>query len=89
MQIFYGIPLTTGDRILTTQLEYGANYIAFLQVEVLIMSQLLMLTPYYCIILLVLIYHMEHGAYVPERLVCATTRLQSSTQSVGQPRSQA
>ncbi len=32
-QVFYGIPLTAGDRILTSIIEYGANYIAFLQVR--------------------------------------------------------
>ncbi|KAK9800330.1 hypothetical protein WJX73_003728 [Symbiochloris irregularis] len=31
-EVFYGIPFQQGDRILTTMLEYGANYIAFLQV---------------------------------------------------------
>ncbi|BDA50632.1 probable cysteine desulfurase [Coccomyxa sp. Obi] len=30
-QVFYGIPLKAGDRILTSIIEYGANYIAFLQ----------------------------------------------------------
>ncbi|KAK9901374.1 hypothetical protein WJX75_009053 [Coccomyxa subellipsoidea] len=32
MQVFYGIPFQQGDRILTGIHEYGANYIAFLQV---------------------------------------------------------
>lgn len=33
-QVFYGIPFKPGDRILTSVIEYGANYIAFLQVPV-------------------------------------------------------
>ncbi len=32
MQVFYGIPFQSGDRILTGVHEYAANYIAFLQV---------------------------------------------------------
>jgi hypothetical protein len=32
LQVFYGIPFQQGDRILTGIHEYGANYIAFLQV---------------------------------------------------------
>ncbi len=33
MQVFYGIPFQSGDRILTGVHEYAANYIAFLQVQ--------------------------------------------------------
>jgi cysteine desulfurase/selenocysteine lyase len=33
-QVFYGIPFKKGDRILTSVIEYGANYIAFLQVSI-------------------------------------------------------
>jgi len=30
---FYSLPLAAGDRILTGRAEYGANYVAFLQVR--------------------------------------------------------
>lgn len=33
LQVFYGIPFKKRDRILTSVIEYGANYIAFLQVS--------------------------------------------------------
>ena len=32
MQVFFGLPFTAGDRILTSVIEYGSNYIAYLQV---------------------------------------------------------
>ena len=32
MQVFFGLPFTEGDRILTSVIEYGSNYIAYLQV---------------------------------------------------------
>lgn len=31
--VFYGLPLGEGDRILTSRSEYGANYVAFLQMQ--------------------------------------------------------
>ena len=31
LQVFYGLPIKGGDRILTSVMEYGSNYIAFLQ----------------------------------------------------------
>jgi hypothetical protein len=32
-QVFFGLPFTAGDRILTSVIEYGSNYIAYLQVS--------------------------------------------------------
>ncbi|KAK9862697.1 hypothetical protein WJX84_002020 [Apatococcus fuscideae] len=30
-QVFFGLPLAKGDRILTSQAEYGSNYLAYIQ----------------------------------------------------------
>lgn len=32
LQVFFGIPFKQGDIILTSQAEYGSNYLAYLQV---------------------------------------------------------
>lgn len=33
-QVFYGLPFVEGDRILTSLVEYGSNYLGFLQARV-------------------------------------------------------
>lgn len=33
LQVFFGIPFKQGDVILTSQAEYGSNYLAYLQVR--------------------------------------------------------
>ena len=32
-QVFFGLPFSRGDRILTSQAEYGSNYLAYIQVR--------------------------------------------------------
>jgi hypothetical protein len=38
LQVFFGIPFKQGDVILTSQAEYGSNYLAYLQVGVKLSS---------------------------------------------------
>ena len=39
-QVFFGIPFKQGDVILTSQAEYGSNYLAYLQVCVCLCASL-------------------------------------------------
>lgn len=45
LQVFFGIPFKQGDIILTSQAEYGSNYLAYLQVTPLTYLQALALNP--------------------------------------------
>ena len=40
-QVFFGLPFQKGDRILTSQAEYGSNYLAYIQVWQSVGSQTL------------------------------------------------
>ena len=50
MQVFYGIPFKSGDRILTGTHEYAANYIAFLQVGSISLLYPLQSTPTWALV---------------------------------------
>lgn len=44
LQVFFGIPFKQGDVILTSQAEYGSNYLAYLQVGHILLSRAALLT---------------------------------------------